>query len=331
MKKLICILLGLVMALTAATFLSCRKAPTAESTLKMGLGVYVATPSVTDATDEKAGQGNVAITAAVITVDADGKVVACRLDTADNTVKYTALGKAVTEAGFKTKHEQGADYNMVAYGGASKEWFQQADAFAAFVVGKTLNEIKVSVSEGNKGNADVIAAGCTIQINEFVGAIEEAFSNLTDSSATSASVLKLGINTEQSISDATEERNGSNQVETTVFAAAADADGRVLTAASDCVQVNFTFNAIGVSTFDTTKAISSKREMGANYGMVAYGGAAKEWFEQADAFNALCVGKTATEIVALCAVDNYGTDEVKAAGCTIQVSGLAKAAAKIGG
>ena len=79
-----------------------------------------------------------------------------------------------------------------------------------------------------------------------------------------------------------------------------------------------------------TKAISSKRELGANYGMVNYGGAAKEWFEQADAFNALCVGKTATEIKALCAADNYGTEEVKTAGCTILVNGLTKAAAKIG-
>ena len=64
--------------------------------------------------------------------------------------------------------------------------------------------------------------------------------------------------------------------------------------------------------------------------MVNYQVSTKEWFEQADAFNALCVGKTATEIVALCAVDNYGTDEVKAAGCTILVSGFTKAAAKIG-
>ena len=41
-------------------------------------------------------------------------------------------------------------------------------------------------------------------------------------------------------------------------------------------------------------------------------------------------GKTATEIAALCASDNYGTDEVKAAGCTILVNGLTKAAAKLG-
>ena len=74
---------------------------------------------------------------------------------------------------------------------------------------------------------------------------------------------------------------------------------------------------------------TSKREAGANYGMVAYGNASKEWFEQADAFNALCVGKTASEIAALCASDNYGTDAVKTAGCTILVNGLTKAAAKI--
>ena len=327
MKKLICVLLSVLMLATAVAFVGCDKAP---ATVKMGLGVYTATPTTTDASEDKEGQGKVAITAAVITVDAEGKVVACQLDTADLTVKFTLDGKAVANDGFKTKYEQGKDYNMVTYGGAAKEWFEQADAFEAFVVGKTLDEIKALVAEGNKGNSDVIAAGCTIMIHEFVGAIEKAFANLTDSAATAESALKLGMNVEQTTADATEEKDGSNQVETTIFAAAVDAEGKVLAAASDCVQVKFTFNATGASTLDTTKAISSKREAGANYGMVAYGGAAKEWFEQADAFNALCVGKTATEIKALCAADNYGTDEVKTAGCTILVNGLTKAAAKIG-
>ena len=344
MKKLICVLLSVLMLLSVAAFVGCDKTTDTETTapetttgetneqttVKLGLGVYTATPSVTDATEEKDGQGKVAITAAVITVDAEGKVVACELDTADLTVKYTAEGKAVANNGFKTKYEQGADYNMVAYGGAAKEWFEQADAFETFVVGKSLVEIKAAVAEGNKGNDDVIAAGCTIMIAEFVGAIEKAFANLTDSTATATSALKLGMNVEQSTTDATDEKDGSNQVETTIFAAAVDANGKVLAAASDCVQVKFTFNQTGASTFDTTKAIASKREQGTNYGMVAWGGAAKEWFEQADAFNALCVGKTAADIVALCAADNYGTDEVKAAGCTVLVNGLTKAAAKIG-
>ena len=331
MKKLISILLCALMLLSAVSFVGCGK-----PALKMGLGVYTSTPSVTDATEDQNGKGNVVITAAVITVDAKGKVVACQLDTADPTVNFTAEGKAVASTEFKTKYEQGKDYNMVAYGGAAKEWFEQADTFETFVVGKTLDEIKAAVAEGNKGNADVVAAGCTIKIDEFVGAIEKAFANLTDSAATAASTLKLGMNVEQTTADATEEKNGSNQVETTIFAAAVDANGKVLTAASDCVQVKFTFNATGASTLDTTKAIASKREAGADYNMSKYGQdlngdeVVKEWFEQADAFNALCVGKTATEIKALCAADNYGTEAVQNAGCTILVNGLTKAAAKIG-
>ena len=63
--------------------------------------------------------------------------------------------------------------------------------------------------------------------------------------------------------------------------------------------------------------------------MKAYGGAAKEWYEQADAFEALCIGKTADEITALMGEDNYGNADVKAAGCTILVNGFVKAAGKI--
>ena len=65
--------------------------------------------------------------------------------------------------------------------------------------------------------------------------------------------------------------------------------------------------------------------------MVNYHASEKEWFEQADIFKTFCTGKTAAEIVALCAEGSaYGTDAVKTAGCTIKVDGFTKAAAKIG-
>jgi hypothetical protein len=323
MKKFICVLLCVLMCAATLTLVACDKK---EETLKFGMGVHISA-SATDATADKEGQGKATINVAVITVDAEGKVVACQIDTADNTVKYTAEGKAVANDGFKTKYELGNDYGMSKIG--AKEWFEQADAFESVVVGKTLDEIKALVAEGGKGTDAVISAGCTITVTEFVGAIEKAFANLADSNATASSTLKLGMNTNQSTKDATADANGQNQVETTIVAAAIDADGKVLVAASDCVQVKFTFDAAGVSTYDATKAAQSKRELGANYGMVAYGNAAKEWFEQADAFNALCVGKTVAEIVALCGADNYGTDEVKTAGCTILVDGFTKAADKL--
>ena len=162
MKKLICIVLSILMLATAVAFVGCDKAP---ATLKMGLGVYTATPTTADATEDNDGQGKVAITAAVITVDAEGKVVACQLDTADLTVKFTADGKAVANNGFKTKYELGKDYNMVAYGGATKEWFEQADAFNALCVGKTATEIKALCASDNYGTDEVKTAGCTILVN----------------------------------------------------------------------------------------------------------------------------------------------------------------------
>ncbi len=324
MKKYVAILLCAIFVLSA--MVGCSSEPV---TLKFGSGVYVSTPSATDATADKDGSGKVDITVAAVTVDANGKIVACAVDTASNTVKFTSQGKAVAEADFKTKYELGANYNMVAYGQASAEWFEQADAFETVVAGKTLDEVKALVAEGNKGTAEVVNAGCTIMINEFVGAIEKAYNAAAASNVTEKHTLKVTAYTEQTCTDATAEKDGSNKVATTVFAAAVNDDGKVVAASSDCVEVTFTFDAKGVSTLDTTKAVASKKEQGANYGMVAYAGSAKEWFEQAAAFDTLCVGKTAAEITALMDEDGKGVDEVKNAGCTIYVTGFVKAASKI--
>ena len=171
MKKLICIVLSILMLATAVAFVGCDKTP---ETLKMGLGVYTATPTTADAVDDKPGQGKVAITAAVITVDAEGKVVACQLDTADLTVKFTADGKAVASDGFKTKYEQGKDYNMVTYGGAAKEWFEQADAFDAALVGLTADKFATLMDADGYGTGDLATAGCTIGLDEMVEAATKA-------------------------------------------------------------------------------------------------------------------------------------------------------------
>lgn len=300
-----------------------------SATLKFGAGVYISAPTTTDATADKEGTGKVDITVAAVTVDKDGKIVACALDTASNTVKFTADGKCVATYDFKTKYEYGKDYNMVAYGGAAKEWFEQADAFEALVAGKTLTEVKALVAEGNKGTDEVVKAGCTIMINEFVGAIEKAYNAAADSNVTDKDILKVTAATEQTCTDVTAEKDGSNKVSTTVFASALDANSQVVAASSDCVEVAFTFDAQGKSTLDTSKTVVSKKDQGANYGMVAYGGADKEWFEQAAAFDAACIGKSATDISEFLGDDGKGVDELQKAGCTIYVTGFVKAATKI--
>ncbi len=328
MKKIICLALAIVMISCASVFVACDTNNEKE-TLKLGLGIYTNVKSATDATDDKDGQGSVEITAAAVTLDKDGKIVSCVIDTAANSLKYTAEGKAVANTSFATKYEQGKDYNMVEYGGAANEWYEQVDAFTTLIKGKTLSEVKALVVDGDKGNDDVIAAGCTITVNDFVLAIEKACNNAADSAVTKSDTLKLGVYTEQTTADATDEKNGKNQTETTFFAAAVDAEGKIVAAAADCVQMAFAFDAAGASKTDVTKAVASKREQGDGYNMVTYGNANREWYAQADAFIAQCVGKKAADVEALMGSDNYGTADVKGAGCTILVNGFVKAASKI--
>ena len=279
MKKLIALLLVSVMVLGLFTFVGCNK----EEPLKLGLGVTT-TAKATDATAEKAGQGQATTTAAAVLVDADGKIVKAFIDCADNKVDYTAEGKAVKVESFKTKYEQGKDYGMVAYGGSAKEWYEQADAFCALVAGKTVDEVKALVAADTKGTEEVLNAGCTIYVGDFAKAIENAVANAVESEATESSTLKLTAATTQTATDATAEKPGSNKVATTFFAAAVDAEGKVVAASSDCVEVSFGFDITGKSTFDATKAISSKKTQGTDYGMVAYAGSDKYWFELAAEF-----------------------------------------------
>ena len=166
MKKILCFTLCLAMLVGALALVSCREEPK----LKLGMGVYTNVSAASDADGDVSGEGKATVTAAAVTLDADGKIVACVLDTADLSVKYTAEGKAVANQGFKTKGESGKDYNMVQYGGASKEWYEQADAFNASTIGKTASEIAAMMASDNYGVADVKDAGCTILVNGFVKA-----------------------------------------------------------------------------------------------------------------------------------------------------------------
>lgn len=328
MKRLLCAILTVLMILSVFTFVGCGEQK-AEA-LKFGFGVDVDASKADSATADKDGQAKVAVTGAVVTLDSNGKIVACTLDTAEVTVAYTADGKAKAITGeLKTKYEQGDAYNMVTYGKAAKEWYAQADAFETVVVGKTVAEVKALVAEGDKGTDAVTTAGCTIMIDEFVRAIEKACANAADSNVTAQHTLKLGTYSEVTAKDATADKDGSQKIETTMYAAAVDADGKIIAAKSDCAQVTFTFDEKGAATYDLTKAIKTKREQGDAYNMVTYGKAAKEWYAQADAFDALTVGKKATELNALLASDNYGSADVKAAGCTILVNGFVRAAVKV--
>ena len=331
MKKILSIALCLLMLVSVLT--ACGGDKPADdnkaATVKFGAGVY-STIKATDVTDEDNGTGTLDAAIAAVLVDADGKIVACQLDAVKMDTAFSADGKvtAVADKDLKSKYEQGADYAMKneQYGSA-KEWFEHADILESLIVGKTIDEVKALVVNGYKGNDDVIAAGCTIGINELILAVDKAYANAKAEVAADAK-LKLAAAGQQAAQDVSDENDANNKLTANLFAAAVDANGKVLAASSDCVESTFTMKD-GKVTADNADG-RSKRNKGADYGMKnEQYGSAKEWFEHADAFDAACVGKNGAEIAGLMGNDGKGIDSLKSAGCTIYVSGFVAAASKI--
>lgn len=82
----------------------------------------------------------------------------------------------------------------------------------------------------------------------------------------------------------------------TVVGVTVDNDGVIRSCIIDSVGTKVNFDEKGIITTDLTAPISSKNELGENYGMKAYGGAKYEWNEQAAALAEYAVGKTVDEL-----------------------------------
>ena len=324
MKKILSLSLVLLMMFSVLSLAGCGKA----EPLKMGLGITAQISEIKNADGETNGSADSVATAAAVLLDKDGKIVKCAIDTANNALAFTSDGKAVAAGELLTKSEKGDNYGMKAYGGAKKEWYEQKDAFISVVIGKTIDEVKALEKDG-KGTDEVVNAGCTIKVSEFIPALEEAVKNAAESEATADDTLQVGIVTSQSDKkDAADDAKGLNEFSLTIVATATDADKKVTASKTDALSFAVEFDTKGVSETEFGKDIATKRDAGDNYGMVAYGGAKKEWYAQADAFDAQILGKTADDVTAL--ADNTGKagDDLVTAGCTINVADMIKAAVK---
>ncbi len=321
MKKLFSLALALLMLISVASFAGCgEKSDTNGKALKMGLGIYAVVDNVKNADAEAQGEAKLAINVATVLLDDEDKIVKCAIDTVETTAKFDTAGKIDDLGEVETKYELGDSYGMKS-AGVAKEWYEQADAFSATVVGKTLDDVK----NIKKGDADLTEAGCTIEVSEFVLALEKAVENAKDSEATAEDALNLGVASTASVTSATEESDGSAKLSVSVTAAAVS-DGKIIAAVSDVVEPTVKVDAKGAAVGEYGTAVSTKEELGDNYGMSAAG--FKEWYAQNDGFEKEIAGKTADEITGLADSTGSPKEALQTAGCTINVSDMLKAAVK---
>ena len=167
MKKLLAMLLALMMVLSLA---ACGAA---EETYTLGLGTSVSTGST------KEGNAQVDATFAAVVTDADGKIVAIDLDVAQSKIAANDAGVfSADNFDNRTKTEKEFDYNMAGASPIGKEWFEQADAYCAYLVGKTADAIgamELVESNGHMVSTDeTLAAGCTMSISSYNEAVVKA-------------------------------------------------------------------------------------------------------------------------------------------------------------
>ena len=252
-----------------------------------------------------------------------------------------------TAATFKTKMELGDDYNMVKYSEATKEWYEQANNFAAYCVGKTASEVEstqTKVRDDGLHDGYIVAAdetlfaSCSIQITSFVEAIVKACNDEQFTAFKTADEFTLGVaaNSDASSStNPTDEKDGSVNMYSEFAAAVVSTDGKILACLTDATQPKIGFDAEGTITSKSFNG--TKRELKEGYNMVAYSEATKEWYQQAKAFTDYCAGKTAAEVLAIETKvradglhDGYivAADETLFASCSIQITGMQNVIAK---
>lgn len=299
--------------------------PVSEGAVKTGLAV-IASVSGEDASADVAGKVSYDVTFAAVTVDDNGVIVSCVLDSLGTDITFDAHSTILSDlsATLRTKNELGEEYGMKLYAGSRYEWNEQAGAVAAFAVGKTVDELKNGgVTEAGYAKDADLASMATIYIGTYVSAIEKAVTLAKHLGAQADDTLKLA-----SISSISASADGAPSLTCDVTAITQSGD-TVTSCYLDSLQATVNVDASGTITSDLSATFQTKNELGEAYGMKAYAGSAFEWNEQAAAFASYVTGKTADEIAGIAVTEaNKPADADLAAGVTIAIGGFQALLAK---
>jgi len=302
-----------------------QDAEVTDEAVKTGLSVVVSLADSTSADEDNEGAAKYDVTVVAVSVDDNGVIDSCRIDSIPATVNFDAEGVITTDLATEilTKNELGDSYGMKLYGGASYEWYEQAAALAEYAEGKTIDELKNgAVGETGKAVDADLASTATIYLGGYVDAIEEAVNQAQHLGAKKGDELRLAVmsNIESSTS-ADGETAGTAQLDSDIAALTLN-DGIITSCYLDSIQAKIAFDAEGAITTDLEAEVLTKNELGDNYNMKLYGGAIGEWYEQAAAFSAYVTGKTAEEVAGIAVNEKTApTDADLASSVTIAIGG----------
>lgn len=319
MKKLWAIFCGFMLLLSLTACGEKDKDPSPSGTAN-GDGRSLGLGSVNTLAVDGNEKTTVKTTVAAVVLDKDGKITECKLDEAEFPVELKngalqvavdLLTKGETEGYTLTDRDLGA-------GNTSREsWDDQVEAFCDYVEGMTGDQ--VSAIAATDGKSEMIE-GCDLIITDFISAVHEATRNAKSKNIAAGDELELAV----SVAKSGESTDAKPQFDIEMAAVTLGGEDRITACLTDTAQAKLT---VENSLFSHAAGkMDTKRGKGDAYGMKQASSVKKEWYEQADAFDAYAVGKTAEELSKLSVGNDGKTDAIS--GCTMAVSGMLKNAVK---
>lgn len=143
---------------------------------KLGLGIVSNLGKSKNASAEGDGLAQAYNHYGVVTLDKDGKITSSIIDASQGNVNFSVEGKITSDlaAEIKTKNELGEAYGMKGASPIGKEWNEQAKAFADYITGKTIADVKGIALDGGKATDADLTSSVTVTINDHIGAIDRA-------------------------------------------------------------------------------------------------------------------------------------------------------------
>ena len=155
----------------------------------------------------------------------------------------------------------------------------------------------VCLLAGCAGTTVVYYSDCTCPVDAHAQA--PAVPQNTEPPVVAEGAVKTGLAIVTTVRDsvsASADAEGEAKYDVTVAAVNVDENGVITACYIDSIGASVMFGADGIITSDVAAAVLTKNELGDSYGMKAYGGAAYEWYEQAEALANYAVGKTVEEL-----------------------------------
>lgn len=209
------------------------------------------------------GQTDVTVTAVVL--DQEGRIASCVIDTAQLQLPFTeGGGLGFTEATqYPTKREMGTAYGLKEASSIGKEWYEQVDAFCAYVTGKTPEQVAGIAAPGGTPADPDLASGCTIDVSQYLEGVLMACENAMVLGSQPGDRLSLGIVSSAEGTAASAQQAGSARSLITCAAVTMDEEGRITGARLDEVETGFSLGADGIVT--PPSGVTSKYAQGAGY------------------------------------------------------------------